>query len=143
VKHAATNAARFAPFWTLARIGTFAFVPEHLFHYRIHPGQTSYNFKLDQSRYQDKVVTEFFEKYPEEAEAIGWEKIQRERARFIEIKLESLYWRRRLDDFRGLLAFAGEKGIASPEIDAWRRRARVPNWLIRLKDRMSARGKAS
>ncbi len=123
-------------YFQLSRLGTFAFVPEPLVHYRIHPRQTSFNFKLDQVQYQVKVVRDFFARHPEKLAEIGQEKIDRELTRFIELKLQSLYWRRRMGDFRTLLAFAEEHHLRSMGITAWRRRARVPDWLIHLKDRL-------
>lgn len=125
-------------YFHLARLGSFAYVPENLLHYRIHPRQTSFNFKLDQTRYQIKVIDDFFRQHPEDERAVGRDKIDAERARFIEMKLESLYWRRRLADFRALLAFAHDKRIDSSAIRRWKRRAILPDWLIHLRDRLSA-----
>jgi glycosyltransferase involved in cell wall biosynthesis len=123
-------------YFNLLTVGTFAFVPERLLHYRMHAGQTSFNFKLEQTRYHYRAVTEFFGQHPELEARIGRAKVAAELARFLDLKLESLYWRRRLNDFRALLHFADEKGVDSPGIRRWRRRAWCPDWLIRMKDRI-------
>lgn len=126
-------------YFHLARLGTFAFVSENLLHYRIHPRQTSFHFKLEQTRYQVKVIQDFFQKYPEEERKIGRDHINAQVAHFIELKLESLYWRRRLTDFRELLKFASDKRINSRAISHWKRRALLPDWLIRFKDWLGGR----
>jgi hypothetical protein len=58
----------------------------------------------------------------------------------VAVKLESLYWRRRLGQFRQLLQYAKSSGLDSPEVRAWARKGLLPDWVIRLKDSLAARG---
>lgn len=125
-------------YWRLLAVGEFAFVPEYLLHYRIHPWQISWRFKLDQVCYQCRVTRRFFQAHPELAQELGEEFIAQELERFVALKLESLYWNRRLKDFRRLLDWAMEQGMTGPMVQVWRKRARWPDWLILLKDRLTA-----
>ena len=126
-------------YFRLSVEGAFAFVPERLVHYRIHPHQTSWNFKLDQVRYHHRVVRRFFNAHPDLAEEIGAEFIAEALGHHVATKLESFWWNRRLEEFRGLLAFADEQGYRSAALGGWHRKARWPDWLIRLRDRLGSR----
>ena len=120
-------------YFRLSAVGTFAFVPEHLFHYRIHPNQMSAS-QVDQIGYHHRAARQFFATHPDLANRIGQEKIDAALAKHVSVKLESLYWRRRLPEFRQLLAYAKSHGLNSPEIRAWRRRSLMPDSLVKLKD---------
>ena len=122
-------------YFRLSAVGIFAFVPEHLLHYRIHSGQMSAS-KIKQIRYHHRAVRGFFDRHPEIAAEVGRDTVDAALADHVAVKLESFYWQRRLGDFRALLEYAQAEGIQSPRIDAWQRRARWPDWLIRLKDRL-------
>jgi glycosyltransferase involved in cell wall biosynthesis len=126
-------------YFRLSAVGSFAFVPRHLLHYRIHPKQMS-SSQADQIGYHHRAVRGFFAAHPEVADEIGQERIDAAMARHVVVKLESLYWRRRLDQFRQLLQYAKSSGLDSPEIRAWARRGLLPDWVIRLKDSLAARG---
>lgn len=126
-------------YFRLSAVGSFAFVPQHLLHYRIHAKQMSAS-QVVQIGYHHRAVRQFFASHPEIEKQIGAERIQAALAKHVEVKLESLYWRRRLDDVRALLAYAAEQKLESPAIAAMRRRAKVPAWLLRLKDRLSPAG---
>jgi glycosyltransferase involved in cell wall biosynthesis len=123
-------------YFRLSAVGTFAFVPEYLLHYRYHAGQMSAS-QLDQIRYHHRAVRQFFDAHPDKAEQIGRDRIRRALADHVAVKLESCWWRRNLADFRGLLAYATEQQLETPRIRQWARRARLPDWLIRLKDRVA------
>ena len=123
-------------YFRLSAIGSFAFVPEHLLHYRIHPGQMSAS-QADQVPFHHRAVRSFFERHPDLAREIGPQRIEAGLAQHVALKLESLWWRRRLVDFRKLLAYAREQGLNSAEIRRWRRRAWWPHWLVHLRDRFS------
>ncbi len=126
-------------YFRLSAVGTFAFVPEHLFHYRIHPKQMSAS-QVDQIGYHHRAVRKFFAAHPDIGKRIGLHKVEAALAKHVAVKLGSLYWRRRLKEFRQLLAYAREEQIDSGEIRDWRRRAMVPDWLIRWKDRVGSSG---
>ena len=87
--------------------------------------------------YHHRAARGFFAKHPDKAERIGQDKIEAALAEHVAVKLESLYWRRRLDDFNDLLAYARKEGLQNPQILEWERRSKVPDWMIRLKDRLS------
>lgn len=120
-------------YFRLSAIGTFAFVPEALLHYRIHAKQMSAS-QVNQIGYHHRAVRSFFQTHPEIEQRLGRQRIEQALAEHLAVKLESLYWRRRLADFRALLKYAQEQKLTTPTIDAWRKRARWPNWAIRLKD---------
>ncbi len=120
-------------YFRLSAIGTFAFVPERLLHYRYHEGQMS-QAKYEQMMYHFRAIEKFFAAHPEHEERIGRDRIQAAMAELTAVKLESYYWRRRMDDFRRLLVYAGEHGLDNARIRQWRKKARWPDWLIRLKD---------
>ena len=131
-------------YFKLSAVGTFAFVNEHLSHYRLHDAQTSWNYKVEQVRHYHDVVWRFFESHPDLAEQIGRDQIDRSLAQLVNTKLESFYWNRRLDEFRRLLEFAQQHHGDNPTIGTWQRRARLPDWLIRVKDRvMTGHGRRS
>ena len=125
-------------YFKLSAVGTFAFVNEHLTHYRLHEAQTSWNYRVEQVLHYHDVVWRFFESHPDMAEQIGRERIGRSLAQLVCTKLESFYWNRRFDEFRRLLEFAQQHHGGDPTIVAWQRRARLPDWLIRVKDRVMA-----
>ena len=58
----------------------------------------------------------------------------------LQATLESLYWNRKLTEFREVLSLADKFAYDSQVVRQWRRRARWPNWAIRLKDRLSFSG---
>ena len=124
-------------YFKLSAVGTFAFVPEHLIHYRLHDGQTSWHHKVDQVRHYHEVVWRFFDAHPDLAEQVGRERIDGGLARLVRLKLESLYWNRRLPAYRALLRFALDRYPDDPALRPWIRRARLPDWLIRGKDRLA------
>lgn len=123
-------------YFRLSAVGTFAFVPQHLLHYRMHDAQMSTS-QVDQIAYHHLAVRRFFAAHRELHERIGPDRVQAALARHVAVKLESLYWRRRLDDFRQLLTYARSHELDSAQIRAWRRRGRVPRWLIHLRDRIT------
>ncbi len=120
-------------YFRLSAIGTFAFVPKHLLHYRIHANQMSAS-QAEQIGYHHRAVHNFVRDHPDIADQIGRDTIHQALAGHVAVKLESLYWKRRLDDFRSLLAYAQEQGLDSPDIQLWRKRARWPDWVIHAKD---------
>ena len=126
-------------YFRLTAVGSFAFVPEHLTHYRIHAGQLSRS-PIEQIRAHHRAVRQFFDTHPEQPATLSADRVQTALATHVATKLKSLYWRRELDHFRALLAYAAETHIDSPEIAAWRKRAAWPNWLIRFKDRFTSKG---
>ncbi len=123
-------------YFRLSAIGTFAFVPQRLLHYRMHAKQMSAS-QIDQIPFHHRAVRKFFAAHPEMEKEIGKATIDAALAEHVALKLESLYWRRKLDEFRQLLRYAGEQGLENETINRWRRKARWPNALIRLKDRVS------
>jgi glycosyltransferase involved in cell wall biosynthesis len=125
-------------YFRLSAIGSFAFVPQHLLHYRMHAGQMSAS-QVKQIRFHHRAVRKFCEQHPAIAQQIGQATIEAALAEHVAVKLESLYWKRRLPEFRELLAYADEAKLRSPSLDAWRSRARWPDWAIRLKDKLAGR----
>lgn len=123
----------------LSIVGTFAVANEHLTHYRLHEAQTSWNYKVEQVQHCHDVIWRFFESHPNMAEQIGRDHIRQSLAQLVSTNLESFYWSRRLDEFRRLLDFARQRYDDDPTILAWQSRARLPNWLIRFKDRVLAK----
>jgi len=123
-------------YFRLSAIGTFAFVPEYLLHYRYHAKQMSAS-PVDQIRYHHTAVRKFFAAHPDLEETIGKPVILGKLAEHVSLKLKSLYWRRNLSAFRNLLAYANENGLDGSDITLWRRRARWPDWVIRAKDMLS------
>lgn len=123
-------------YFRLSVVGTFAFVPVPLLHYRYHAGQMSAS-QVRQIAFHHRAVRSFFAAHPDLEARIGPVVIETHLARHVAIKLESLYWRRRLDDFRQLLDYAREQKLDSDDIRAWRRRARWPDWVIHFKDRLA------
>jgi glycosyltransferase involved in cell wall biosynthesis len=123
-------------YFRLSAVGGFAFVPEHLLHYRYHPRQMSAS-QIDQIGYHHRAVRKFFAAHPEIEREIGKQKIDAALAEHVSVKLESLYWRRRLPEFRQLLEYAEKEKLDSQGIRGWRSKARFPDWLIQLKDRWS------
>jgi len=122
-------------YFRLSAMGTFAFVPEHLFHYRVHPNQMSAS-QVDQIGYHHRAARQFFAAHPAIADRIGHDKIEAALAKHVSVKLESLYWRRRLSEFRQLLVYAKSHGLSNAQIRAWRRRSLMPDRLIKLKDHL-------
>lgn len=125
-------------YFRLSAEGTFAFVPEHLLHYRIHAKQMS-SGQMDQIPFHHRAIRGFFENNPEIREKIGEDRIQRALAEHVACKLESMWWRRQLGDFRKLLAYADKEGIDGDCLKPWRKRARWPAWLVGLKDRLTSK----
>lgn len=125
-------------YFRMSVIGTFAYVPVCLVNYRVHPGQLSAR-QFEQIVIHHKAIRKFFRQHPDKLEEIGRETVDAAIAEHTRIKLESLYWRRRLEEFRQLLDYAQREGIASPGIEQWRQRARWPDWLIRIKDWLDRR----
>jgi glycosyltransferase involved in cell wall biosynthesis len=123
-------------YFRLSAVGAFAFVPEHLLHYRYHAKQMSAS-QLDQIDYHHRAVRQFFAAHPQLEQQIGKNKINAALAEHVAVKLESLYWRRKLGEFRRLLVYAASHKLDSPAIRDWRARARFPDWLIHLRDRVS------
>lgn len=123
-------------YFRLSAVGTFAFVPEHLLHYRIHAGQMSAS-QAQQVRYHHRAVRRFMETNPEITDRIGRARFEEALSEHVRVKLESMYWRRRLKDFRALLAYADEEGLDNEQIRQWRRRSRWPDWVIRARDRFN------
>jgi len=124
-------------YFRLSVVGTFGFVPEYLLNYRKHAAQMSAS-QVDQIGYHHRAVRNFFAQHPEAGDRIGKDRIEAALARHVSVKLESLYWKRKLDQFRQLLDYAKTQQLDSPDIRDWRRRSRVPNWLIRFKDRLAS-----
>jgi len=122
-------------YFRLSAVGSFAFVPRHLLHYRMHAGQMSAS-QVKQIRYHHRAVRKFCEQHPDIAKEIGQAKVDAALADHVAVKLESLYWKRRLSEFRELLAYADEAKLSSTSLDAWRKRGRWPDWMIRLKDKL-------
>lgn len=125
----------------LSAVGTFAFVAEHLVNYRAHPNQLS-AVPVEQIQERDRAIRTFFDAHPDKLEAIGKEKVEAALAEHLAIKLESLWWQRRLKEFRALLTYATDANLNNDDIEQWRKKSRWPNWLIRLKDRFD-RGKST
>ncbi|MEX2213436.1 MAG: glycosyltransferase [Phycisphaeraceae bacterium] len=128
-------------YFRLSAIGTFVHVPDRLLHYRYHAGQMSAS-PVKQIRFHHRAVRKFFEQHPEKLAEIGPDYVSAKLAEHVGVKLESLYWRRNLPGFRELLAYADENKLDNDVIRAWRKRARWPNWVIRLKDRLTGGRKA-
>lgn len=61
----------------LSVLGTFAFVPEYLLHYRIHSEQTGWKYPVDQVRAIHDVVRRFFDSHADLAVACGPERIEK------------------------------------------------------------------
>lgn len=127
-------------YFRLSAVGTFAFVPEHLTHYRIHPGQLSKS-PVQQIGYHHRAVRKFFDQHPDHRGRIGTDRVEAALAAHVAAKLESLYWQRNLPAFRDLLRFAREQKLDSPAIRGWRTRTRWPDWAVRLKDRLAGAGR--
>ena len=127
-------------YWRLSAVGTFAFVPQRLLNYRRHDAQMSAH-QADQVAYHHRAVRNFCAAHPQWVAKVGRANIDAALAHHAAVKLESLWWRRSLDDFRQLLAYADEQGLDSPAIRTWRRRGRLPDWLIRVKDRLRGQGR--
>ena len=123
-------------YFRLSAVGTFVHVPDHLLHYRYHAGQMSAS-PVKQIRFHHRAVHKFFEQHPDKLKEIGKDYVSAKLAEHVGVKLESLYWRRNLVGFRELLAYAKENNFDNAAISAWRKRARWPNWVIRLKDRLT------
>jgi glycosyltransferase involved in cell wall biosynthesis len=123
-------------YYRLSAVGTFAFVHEYLLHYSVYEGQMSSRV-ADQLRSHHRAIRNFFHDHPELAHKIGRDKIRAAMTRQIVDKLKSTYWRRRLPEFRALLEYADESGFKSPQIEQWRKRRVYPDWLIRVKDRLT------
>jgi glycosyltransferase involved in cell wall biosynthesis len=127
-------------YFKLSAVGSFAFVPQYVTHYRIHGQQTSWKHKIEQVRHHHMVVRRFFAAHGELEKKIGRDAIDAALTRHVELKLESFWWNRRLAEFRQLLALADEQGYRSPGLEQWRGKARWPDWLIRARDRFSGAG---
>jgi glycosyltransferase involved in cell wall biosynthesis len=127
-------------YFRLSAVGTFAFVSEHLLHYRMHEKQMSAS-QIEQIPWHHRAVRKFFAEHPDALAKIGTERVNQALAEHLALKLESLYWRRKLKDFRALLRFADEQDLDSPAIRNWRRKARWPGWVIGLKDRLTGSGR--
>lgn len=125
----------------ISAVGTFAFVPDRLVNYRAHDEQLSAR-QAEQIAEHHNAVRKFFRLHPQKLEEIGQDHVDAALAEHTRVKLESLYWRRSLGEFRQLLDYAAAHDIDSPAIQQWRKRSRWPNWLIRLKDRFD-RSRAS
>ena len=121
-------------YFRLSVVGTFAFVPQRLLHYRKHEKQMSTS-QIDQIPFHHRAVRQFFESHPDMADKIGRDRIQQALCEHVAVKLESLWWRRNLQDFRKLLDYAAEHQLAGPAIQPWHKRARWPDWVIAFKDR--------
>ena len=124
-------------YFRLSAVGTFAFVPQHLLHYRVHAKQMSVS-QMNQISFHHRAIRQFFAQHPRIAAEVGDEYIQTAMAEHIAIKLQSLYWKRQLDEFRQLLRYADQHHLDSPNLRQWRRRALWPNWLIHFRDRLSS-----
>lgn len=120
-------------YFRLSAVGTFAFVPEYLLHYRVHEKQMS-AAQVDQIPFHHRAVRQFFDTHPEIADQIGRDRIRQALAKHVAVKLESLWWRRNLPEFRKLVQYASDNHLDGPEIQPWQRKARWPHWLIRLAD---------
>jgi len=137
-----TQACDIDLYFRLSVIGTFAFAPQYLLNYRIHPGQMSTR-AADQVRAHHRAVRRFFEEHPELEKSIGRPVIDLSLTRHIESKLQSLYWRRKLDQFRDVLDYADRSHLDTPAIREWQRRGRVPAWLLRVKDMFDLTGRTA
>ena len=124
-------------YFRLSLVGTFAFVKKHLLHYRLHENQMS-SSQVDQIPFHHRAVRKFFADHPEVEAEIGQGVIQQALADHVAVKLESLWWKRLLCEFRKLLEYAEIQELDSEKIRYWRHRGRWPNWLIRLRDRFGA-----
>lgn len=120
-------------YFRLSVVGTFAYVPEYLLHYRYHAKQMSAS-PVQQIRFHHRAIFKFFEEHPEKQREIGEAYIRGKLAEHVALKVKSLYWRRNLPAFRDLLAYASEMKLDNAEITTWRKRSRWPNWVIRFKD---------
>jgi glycosyltransferase involved in cell wall biosynthesis len=118
----------------LSLLGTFAYVPQPLLHYRYHPGQMS-GSRVQQLGYHLRAVREFFAKHPDQERQIGPQRIDAALADLVTAKLASTYWRRMLPEFRALLCLARAEGLDSAALRRWRRQSLWPDWLIHLRDR--------
>lgn len=123
-------------YFRLSAVGTFGFVAEHLLHYRMHAKQMSAS-QADQVPFHHRAVRQFFATHEELEMRIGKDRVMNALASHLAAKVESAYWRRNLDDFRRLLAFATVQGLHSPELDHWQKRAKWPDWMIRAKDKLT------
>ncbi len=127
----------------LSVVGTFAYVREYLLHYRYHAKQMSAS-PVHQIRFHHRAFRKFFDEHPEAGAKIGRDVLEKKLAEHVAVKLQSLWWRRNLPAFRELLAYAEEQKLDNADIQAWRNKARWPNWVIRLKDRVDRlRGRSS
>ena len=117
----------------LSAVGAFSFVPHYLVNYRAHANQLS-AVPVEQIRERDRAIRRFFDSHPDKLAAIGEQRVHRALAEHAEIKLESLWWRRQLPAFRDLLDYVEEARFDTPAIRAWMKKARWPDWLIRVKD---------
>lgn len=124
-------------YYRLSAVGSFAFVPEYLTHYRIHPGQLSKS-PVEQIGYCHRAVRKFFATHPDHLKQIGPERVEAALSGHVAAKLESLYWQRNLAAFRDLLRFAEDQKLDSLAIRRWQAKARWPDWAVRLKDRLGA-----
>jgi glycosyltransferase involved in cell wall biosynthesis len=122
-------------YYRLSVVGTFVFVPVYLLNYRYHAGQMSAS-PVKQIRFHHRAAFEFFQKHPDKENEIGKDYIQGKLAEHVALKLQSLYWRRNLTGFRELIGYADEKQFDNEDIRHWKQKARWPNWMIRLKDRI-------
>lgn len=123
-------------YFRLSVVGTFAHVPEFLLHYRYHAKQMSAS-PVMQIRYHHRAVRKFFAEHPDMEQQFGKDYINGKLAEHVAMKLESLYWRRNLKGFRELLGYAKEEGFDNAAIQRWRRKSRWPDWVIRVKDRLT------
>lgn len=128
-----TQACDIDLYFRLSVVGTFAFVPRYLLHYRYHAKQMSAS-PVQQIRHHHRAIFNFFAAHPDVEEQIGQAHIRAKLAEHVGLKLKSLYWRRNLPAFRELLAYADEMHLSNGEIQSWRKRGRWPNWVIRFKD---------
>lgn len=120
-------------YFRLSAIGTFAFVPEYLLHYRYHAKQMSAS-PVEQIRFHHRAIRKFFDEHADIERQIGADDVRAKLAEHIAVKLKSLYWRRNLPAFRELIVYADQMKLDNAEIARWRKRGRWPNWMIRLKD---------
>lgn len=126
-------------YFRLSAAGTFAFVAEHLLHYRIHSGQMSRRV-VEQVQAHHRAIHKFFLARTDIARQIGRNRIRTAMANHVAVKLKSLYWRRQFDQFRALLNYADDNDLQSPEIQQWRRRRHYPSWMIWVKDHLPPAG---
>lgn len=130
-----TNAIDIDLYFRLSLVGHFAFVAEHLLHYRVHDKQMSRDV-LGQVKSHHKVIRQFFCRRPDLAAKIGRDTIKTAMADHLVTKIESMYWRRRGSEFRALLDYAERSDIDTTAIREWRKRRNYPMWLARVKDRL-------